>query len=418
MQHNDIIFDLISAEHSRQKKNINLIASENYVSDGILQALGSVLTNKYAEGYPYKRLYAGCDIIDKIETIAIDRAKKLFNVKYVNVQPHCGSQANAAVFNAILEPGDKILSLSFLSGGHITHGTNANFSGRLYNHYHYDVDINTGVINMNTVDDIARQVKPQLIICGASAYSRDFDYKSFREIADKYNAILMADIAHTAGLITCKQLNDPFEYCHVVTATTHKTLRGPRGGIILIRHDSELKQKTQKLHHKTKMLSDIINASVFPGVQGGPHMNIIAAKAVCFNEALTKKYKDYIINVIDNAKTLAKELMMKGYKIISNGTDNHMFLIDLTNQKISGCECEHILQDVGIIVNKNVIPFDTKSYLITSGIRIGSPAITTLGFKKQHCKEIVKLIDKAIKNRNNDKILQDIKSYIKTTLCK
>ena len=418
MPHSDIIFDLISQENARQKKNINLIASENYVSNAVLQALGSVLTNKYAEGYPYKRLYAGCEIIDKIETIAIERVKKLFNVSYANVQPHCGSQANEAVFNAILEPGDKILSLSFLSGGHITHGTKDNFSGKLYKHYHYDVDINTGIINMNIVEDIALKVKPQLIICGASAYSRDFDYKSFREIAQKHNAILMADIAHTAGIIACKQLNDPFEYCHIVTSTTHKTLRGPRGGIILIRHDSEFKQKNNKHSLRTKMLSEIINSSVFPGTQGGPHMNIIAAKAVCFNEALTKEYKEYIVNVLDNAKTLAQEFMIKGYKIISNGTDNHMFLVDLTNKNMTGCECESILQNIGVIVNKNVLPFDTKSHLITSGIRVGSPAITTLGFKKQQCKEIVELIDKAIKNKNNDKILQDIRSYINIAMCK
>lgn len=408
MLHKDIIFDLISQETSRQRKNINLIASENYVSAAVLEALGSVLTNKYAEGYPYKRFYAGCEIIDQIETISLERVKQLFNVTYANVQPHSGSQANAAVFNAILDPGDKILSLSFLSGGHITHGTNANFSGKLYQHYHYDVDINTGIVDMNAISDIANTVKPQLIICGASAYSRDFDYKSFREIAQRHNAILMADIAHTAGLIACKQLNDPFEYCHVVTSTTHKTLRGPRGGIILIRHDSELKKKNKK----PKRLSDVINASVFPGIQGGPHINAIAAKAVCFQEALTKEYHDYIIHVIENAKTLAQEFMMKGYKIVSNGTDNHMFLVDLRNKNISGCECEDILQSIGIIVNKNVIPFDTQSHFITSGIRIGSPAITTLGFKKQHCKVIVELIDKAITNRNNDKILQDIKSYI------
>lgn len=404
----NFIFNLIQKEKKRQIRNINLIASENFVSKNILKSLSSVLTNKYAEGYPNNRYYSGCKIIDKIEQTAIDIAKKLFKVSYVNVQPHSGSQANAAVYMACLNPGDKILSLELSHGGHLTHGSKVNFSGILYETIHYNLDIKTGLIDYNKIMDIAKKNKPKLIICGASSYSRDIEYKLFREISDKVNAILMADISHTVGLIIKGLLNNPFLYCHIVTSTTHKTLRGPRGGIILIKNDFEIKNNKGKIF----TMSNIINNAVFPGIQGGPSQNIIAAKAICFQEAMTEEYNKYVKQIISNSKYLSQLLINKGYNIISGGTDNHCMLINLKKQKINGKIASETLEMVGINCNKNMIPYDRESPYITSGIRIGTPAITTRGFKEKDMAKIAYWIDKALKNKDNFLKLKNIKLEI------
>ena len=403
---------LIQKELVRQTEGIELIASENYASEAVMNASGSILTNKYAEGLPNKRYYGGCKVVDEIEQLAIDRLKELFGASWANVQPHSGSQANAAVFLACLNPGDKILGFDLSHGGHLTHGSPVNFSGQLYDANFYGVEKETGVIDFNKVRDQAIKIKPKMIICGASAYSRDWDYKTLRSIADEIDAILLADVSHPSGLIAGKILNDPLPHCHIVTSTTHKTLRGPRGGIIMIGNDMEnpwgLKFKSGKL----KKLSTLIDSAVFPGTQGGPLEHIIAAKAVAFREAQQDEYKTYIKSVVENAQIMGEELINKGYKIISDGTDNHCLLIDLRNKNVTGKEAEESLGLADITLNKNMVPFDTQSPFVTSGIRIGTAAITTRGVDKDEIKIIANLIDSSIINYNNESELFKIKNQV------
>ncbi|MCA0932019.1 serine hydroxymethyltransferase [Lutimonas saemankumensis] len=408
MSRDEIIFDLITEERERQTNGLELIASENFVSEQVMEAAGSILTNKYAEGYPGKRYYGGCEVVDQIEQIAIDRAKELFNAEYVNVQPHSGSQANTAVFQAVLEPGDQILGFDLSHGGHLTHGSPVNFSGKLYKTAFYGVEKETGVLNYDKIQEKADEVKPKLIIAGASAYSRDIDFKRFREIADSVGAILLADISHPAGLIAKGILNDPIPHCHIVTTTTHKTLRGPRGGIIMLGKDFENPMGETTLKGKVKMMSTILNSAVFPGIQGGPLEHIIAAKAIAFGEALTDEFLNYQIQVKKNAAALAKAFVAKGYHIISGGTDNHMMLIDLRNKNITGKEAENALVKADITVNKNMVPFDDKSPFITSGIRIGSAAITTRGLLESDMQAIVDLIDEVIVNFEDETVLESV----------
>ena len=408
MSRDQIIFDLISEEKERQTNGLELIASENFVSEQVMEAAGSILTNKYAEGYPGKRYYGGCEVVDQVEQIAIDRAKVLFNAEYVNVQPHSGSQANTAAFQAVLKPGDKILGFDLSHGGHLTHGSPVNFSGKLYKTAFYGVERETGVLNYDKIQEKATQEKPQLIIAGASAYSRDIDFKRFREIADSVGAILLADISHPAGLIAKGILNDPIPHCHIVTTTTHKTLRGPRGGMIMLGKDFEnpFGQKTPK--GKVKMMSTLLNSAVFPGTQGGPLEHIIAAKAIAFGEALTDDFLNYQIQVKKNAAAMAEAFVAKEYHIISGGTDNHMMLIDLRNKNITGKEAENALVKADITVNKNMVPFDDKSPFITSGIRIGSAAITTRGLLEGDMAKIVDLIDEVINNFEDEAVLEAV----------
>lgn len=408
MQRDNEIFDLILDEQERQTDGLELIASENYVSEQVMEAAGSILTNKYAEGYPGKRYYGGCEVVDVIEQIAIDRAKALFGAEYVNVQPHSGSQANTAVYAACLKPGDKILGFDLSHGGHLTHGSPVNFSGKLYNPVFYGVDKETGLINYDKIQEIALQEKPQLIIAGASAYSRDMDFKRFREIADSVGAILMADISHPSGLIAKGLLNDPMPYCHVVTTTTHKTLRGPRGGMIMMGKDFENPFGLKTPKGGIRMMSSLFDAAVFPGNQGGPLMHIIGAKAVAFGEALTDEYFRYILQVQKNAKAMAQAFIERGYDIISGGTDNHMMLIDLRNKGISGKDAEKALGKAEITVNKNMVPFDDKSPFVTSGIRVGTAAVTTRGLLEKDMVQIVELIDEVIMNHDNDEKLEEI----------
>ena len=412
MQRDTELFNIIIREEERQTNGIELIASENFVSKQILEAMGSCLTNKYAEGYPFKRYYGGCEIVDQAEQLAIDRAKLLFNAEYANVQPHSGSQANAAVYLALLKPGDKILGFDLSHGGHLTHGSPVNFSGKTYNTCFYGVNKKTGTIDYNQLEKIAEKEKPQLIICGASAYSRDFNYEIFRSIADKIGALLMADISHPAGLIAKGVLNDPMPHCHIVTTTTHKTLRGPRGGMILIGKDCENPFGVKTPKGKIKMMSSIINSAVFPGTQGGPLEHIIAAKAIAFKEALTDEYMHYIVQMRKNSVVMANAFIEKGYEIISGGTDNHCMLIDLRNKKITGKEAEDALVKADITLNKNMVPFDDKSPFITSGIRIGTPAITTRGLKENDMQQIVDWIDYAISNKNNNEKLKKMGTKI------
>ena len=406
------IESLIHQELVRQTEGIELIASENYASESVMNASGSILTNKYAEGLPNKRYYGGCKVVDEIEELAIERLKELFGASWANVQPHSGSQANAAVFLACLNPGDKILGFDLSHGGHLTHGSPVNFSGKLYDANFYGVEEETGTIDYNKVRDQALEVKPKMIICGASAYSRDWDYKSLRSIADEIDAILLADVSHPSGLIAGGILNNPLPHCHIVTSTTHKTLRGPRGGVIMIGTDIEnpwgLKFKSGKL----KKLSSLIDSAVFPGTQGGPLEHIIAAKAVAFREAQQKEYKTYIKNVVKNAKIMGQELINKGYKIISNGTDNHCLLIDLRNKNVTGKDAENSLGLADITVNKNMVPFDTQSPFVTSGIRVGTAAITTRGVSEEEIKIITNLIDLSINNYQNESELLKIKSQV------
>lgn len=408
MQRDQEIFDLILEEQDRQTEGLELIASENYVSQQVLEVAGSILTNKYAEGYPNRRYYGGCEVVDVIEQIAIDRAKALFGAEYVNVQPHSGSQANTAVYAACLKPGDKILGFDLSHGGHLTHGSPVNFSGKLYNPVFYGVDKETGLINYDKVQEIAEKEKPQMIIAGASAYSRDMDFKRFREIADSVGAILFGDISHPAGLIAKGLLNDPIPHCHIVTSTTHKTLRGPRGGIIMMGKDFENPFGLKTPKGEVRMMSSLLDSAVFPGNQGGPLMHIIGAKAVAFGEALSDEYFRYIMQVQKNAKAMAQAFVEKDYHIISGGTDNHMMLIDLRNKGISGKDAEKALGKAEITVNKNMVPFDDKSPFVTSGIRIGTPAITTRGLVESDMKNIVELIDEVIKNHDNDEKLEEI----------
>ena len=416
MKSEEIIFDLIKKEQKRQINGIELIASENFVSNDVMKAVGSVLTNKYAEGYPGKRYYGGCEVIDEVESIAINRAKELFGAEYANVQPHSGSQANASVFHAFLRPGDKILGFDLAHGGHLTHGSSVNFSGRIYNASFYGVEKETGLLDYCEIRRIANKEKPQMIIAGASAYSRDIDFSEFRNIADEVNAFLLADISHPSGLIAKGLLNDPIPHCHVVTTTTHKTLRGARGGLILMGKDFEnpfgLKYKSGKL----KPMSNQIDMGVFPGNQGGPLEHVIAAKAVGFREALTDDFLKYIVRVRNNAKAMANELSKRNYNLISGGTDNHLMLIDLRNKKITGKEAEEALVKADITANKNMVPFDDKSPFVTSGIRFGTAAITTRGIDNSEIIKIVDLIDEVIENYNDDFILKQVKTKVNSLM--
>jgi glycine hydroxymethyltransferase len=408
MQRDEQIFDLILDEQDRQIHGIELIASENFVSDQVMEAAGSCLTNKYAEGYPGKRYYGGCEVVDNVEQIAIDRAKALFGAEYVNVQPHSGSQANTAVFAACLKPGDTILGFDLSHGGHLTHGSPVNFSGKLYNPVFYGVEEETGVLNYDKIQEIALRKKPKMIIAGASAYSRDMDFKRFREIADSVGALLLADISHPAGLIAKGLLNDPVPYCHIITTTTHKTLRGPRGGMIMMGKDFENPWGLTTPKGEIRMMSHILDMSVFPGNQGGPLMHIIAAKAVAFGECLTDEFFRYAMQVKKNAQAMAEAFNKRGYKLISGGTDNHMMLIDLRNKGISGKDAENALVKAEITVNKNMVPFDDKSPFVTSGIRVGTPAITTRGLVEEDMETVVALIDKVLMNHTDEAVLEQV----------
>lgn len=412
MKRDNQIFELIEAEKQRQLEGIELIASENFVSEQVMEAAGSVLTNKYAEGYPGKRYYGGCEVVDVVESLAIDRAKELFGAAYANVQPHSGSQANTAVFAACLKPGDKILGFDLSHGGHLTHGSPVNFSGKLYNPVFYGVEKETGRLNYDLILEVAKKEQPKLIIAGASAYSRDIDFKKFREIADQVNAILMADISHPAGLIAKGVLNDPIPHCHIVTTTTHKTLRGPRGGLILMGKDFENPFGLKLKNGKLRMMSSLLDSAVFPGNQGGPLEHIIAAKAIAFGEALSEDFLTYIVQVKKNAAAMAKAFVDKGYHIISDGTDNHMMLIDLRNKDISGKEAEEALGRANITVNKNMVPFDDKSPFVTSGIRIGVSAVTTRGLNESEVVKVVDLIDRVLVNREDQSSLDAIKKEV------
>lgn len=408
MQRDEQIFDLILDEQDRQIHGIELIASENFVSDQVMEAAGSVLTNKYAEGYPGKRYYGGCEVVDIVEQIAIDRAKALFGAQYANVQPHSGSQANTAVFFACLKPGDKILGFDLSHGGHLTHGSPVNFSGRLYNPVFYGVDKETGLLDYDKIQEIATKEQPKMIIAGASAYSRDMDFARFRAIADSVGALLLADISHPSGLIAKGLLNDPVPHCHIITTTTHKTLRGPRGGLILMGKDFENPWGLKTPKGDIRMMSHILDMAVFPGNQGGPLMHIIAAKAVAFGEALTDEFFRYTMQVKKNAQAMAAAFVKRDYHIISGGTDNHMMLIDLRNKNITGKEAENALVKAEITVNKNMVPFDDKSPFVTSGIRVGTPAITTRGLVEEDMETIVALIDTVLKNHTNEAVLEQV----------
>ena len=408
MQHDTIIFDLINEEQDRQIHGIELIASENFVSDQVMEAAGSCLTNKYAEGYPGKRYYGGCEVVDVVEQIAIDRAKELFGAEYANVQPHSGSQANTAVFAACLKPGDKILGFDLSHGGHLTHGSPVNFSGKLYSPHFYGVEKETGLLNYDKIQEIASEVKPKMLIAGASAYSRDMDFERFRKIADSVGALLLADISHPAGLIAKGLMNDPIPHCHIVTTTTHKTLRGPRGGLILMGKDFENPFGLLTPKGEVRMMSHVLDMSVFPGNQGGPLMHIIAAKAIAFGECLSDEFFRYQLQVRKNAKAMADAFMKRGYNIISGGTDNHCMLIDLRNKNISGKEAENALVKAEITVNKNMVPFDDKSPFVTSGIRIGTPAITTRGLLEKDMETIVEFIDRVLTNHTDEATLEAV----------
>ncbi len=416
MKKDTAILKLIKEESVRQTRGLELIASENYVSNQVMKAMGTILTNKYAEGLPGKRYYGGCEVVDKIEQLAIDRAKELFGAAWVNVQPHSGAQANAAVMLGVLKPGDTILGFNLSHGGHLTHGSPVNFSGKLYRPTFYGVEESTGRINYDTVEATAKTEKPKLIICGASANSRDWDYVRLRKIADSVGALLMADISHPSGLIAKGILNDPLPHCHIVTTTTHKTLRGPRGGMIMMGKDFENPWGDKTPKGEIKMMSAILDAAVFPGTQGGPLEHVIASKAIAFGEALSDDYMIYCVQVIKNAQTMANALIAKGYKIISGGTDNHCMLIDLRSKNITGKEAEKALGEADITVNKNMVPFDDKSPFVTSGIRIGSPAITSRGLKEKDCLKVVELIDAALMNRNNPKELLKIRKKVNTMM--
>lgn len=414
MKRDNKVFDLIELERQRQTHGIELIASENFVSPQVLEAMGSVLTNKYAEGYPGRRYYGGCEVVDQTEQEAIDRAAELFGAEYVNVQPHSGAQANMAVFLTVLKPGDKFMGLDLSHGGHLSHGSKVNSSGILYEPIPYGVDEDSGLINYEKMEEIALNEKPKMIVAGASAYSRDWDYKRMREIADKVGAILMADVAHPAGLIARGLLNDPIPHCHVVTTTTHKTLRGPRGGMIIIGRDFENPWGLSTKKGKVKKFSTLIKSAVFPGIQGGPLEHVIASKAVSFGEALTDEYLDYIKQVQKNAQAMAQTFADKGYHVISGGTDNHLMLIDLRPKfpDISGRQVEDALVQADITVNKNMVPFDSRPPLHTSGLRIGTPAVTTRGLKEDQMKGIVELIDEVIRDIDNEETIKSVKNRV------
>lgn len=412
MQRDKVVFELIQKELERQRHGIELIASENFTSLQVMQAMGHVLTNKYAEGYPGRRYYGGCEVVDEVEQLAIDRLKLIFNVEYANVQPHSGAQANAALMLAILKPGDAILGLDLSMGGHLTHGSPVNFSGKLYSPHFYGVVRETGLIDYEMLEAKAREMKPRLIICGASAYSRDIDYRRIRAVADEVGAFVLADIAHPAGLIAKSLLSDPFDYCHFVTSTTHKTLRGPRGGIIMMRKDMENPFGITDPKGNLRMMGHLIDMAVFPGTQGGPLEHVIAAKAVAFGEILTDDFADYARQVQLNAQAMASAFTARDYTIISNGTDNHLMLIDLRNKNISGKKAEQVLGLADITVNKNMVPFDDRSAFVTSGIRVGVPAITTRGMKQSDMDFVVNVIDTALTNPDNATLLSDVKKDV------
>lgn len=411
-----IIFDLIEQEKARQQHGIELIASENFVSPQVMEAAGSVLTNKYAEGLPGKRYYGGCEIVDQVEQLAIDRVKQLFGVEWANVQPHSGAQANAAVMLAVLNPGDRILGFDLSHGGHLTHGSPVNFSGKLYEPHFYGVEKETGLIDFAKVADKAREVKPKLIICGASAYSRDWDYAALRAVADEVGALLLADISHPSGLIAAGYLNNPAPHCHILTTTTHKTLRGPRGGLIMMGKDfpNPFGQTTPK--GEIKMMSNLLDMAVFPGTQGGPLEHIIAAKAIAFGEALSPAYKAYCGQVVKNAQAMAKAFTDRGYNIISGGTNNHLMLIDLRNKNVNGKQAENALVKADITVNKNMVPFDDKSPFTTSGFRVGTAAITTRGMKEEHMGTIVAYIDRVLSNFEDEATLTAVRKEVNTLM--
>jgi glycine hydroxymethyltransferase len=417
MQKDSLVFDLINKELERQRHGIELIASENFTSLQVMQAMGTVLTNKYAEGYPGRRYYGGCEIVDQVEQLAIDRLKQIFSCDYANVQPHSGAQANAALMLAILQPGDTILGLDLSMGGHLTHGSPVNFSGKLYRPVSYGVGKEDGRVDYEMMESVARKEKPKLIICGASAYSRDWDYARIRAIADSIGAFVMCDMAHPAGLIAKGLLNSPFEHCHFVTSTTHKTLRGPRGGIILMKKDFDNPFGLKDVKGNIRPMSNLIDMAVFPGTQGGPLEHVIAAKAVSFGEILSDGFSSYARQVIANAQSMAKTFLDKGYHIVSGGTDNHLLLIDLRNKNISGKKAEIALGKAEITVNKNMVPFDDKSAFVTSGIRVGVPAITTRGMKESHMATVVEMIDKALVNADNEDVLKalrgDVNAFMK-----
>ncbi len=406
------IFDLIQKEHNRQLHGIELIASENFVSPQVMEAAGSILTNKYAEGLPGKRYYGGCEVVDEVEQIAIDRLKALFNLTWANVQPHSGAQANMAVFLACLNPGDKILGFNLSHGGHLSHGSPVNISGKYFQPFFYGVEKETGLIDWDKVEATAAAEKPRLIICGASAYSRDWDYARLRNIADKVGAILLADISHPAGLIAKGLLNDPFDHCHIVTTTTHKTLRGTRGGVIMMRNDFENPFGITTAKGKVRTMSSLLDSGVFPGTQGGPLEHIIAAKAVAFGEALTDDFTNYAVQVQKNAKVMADAFVNKGYKVISNGTDNHLALIDLRPKGITGKLAENTLIQADITVNKNMVPFDEATAMTTSGMRVGTAAMTTRGLKENDFERVVGLVDKVLTNHDNEAVIKSVKSEI------
>lgn len=418
MKRDKLVFDLIEKEKHRQQSGIELIASENFVSSQVMKAQGSVLTNKYAEGLPGKRYYGGCEVVDEVEQLAIDRVKELFGAEWANVQPHSGAQANAAVMLACLKPGDKILGFDLSHGGHLTHGSPVNFSGKLYQPSFYGVEQETGLINFDKVVETAQREKPKMIICGASAYSRDWDYKKLREAADAVGALLLADISHPSGLIARGLLNDPMQHCHIVTTTTHKTLRGPRGGLIMVgkNFDNPWGLKTPK--GELRKITSLLDSGVFPGTQGGPLEHVIAAKAIAFGEALSDEYMDYIVQVAKNAKAMADEFTKRGYKIISGGTDNHLMLIDMRSKNLTGKQSEEALIQADITINKNMVPFDTQSPMITSGIRIGSPAITSRGLKEKDVVKVVDLIDETLKKPEDAKHLKAVKRKVNTFMKK
>jgi glycine hydroxymethyltransferase len=418
MKRDSLIFDLIDQEEDRQKRGIELIASENFTSKQVMEAAGSVLTNKYAEGLPGKRYYGGCEVVDEIEQIAIDRAKKLFGATWANVQPHSGAQANAAVFLACLKPGDAILGFDLAHGGHLTHGSPVNFSGKYYEANFYGVEEATGVIDYDKVAEKALAVKPKMIICGASAYSRDWDYARLREIAEEVDALLLADISHPSGLIARGLLNDPLEHCHIVTTTTHKTLRGPRGGLILMREDFDNPFGITTPKGELKKMSNLLDMGVFPGTQGGPLEHIIAAKAIAFEEALSDEYMQYVLQVKQNAAVMAAEFVARGYQIISGGTDNHLMLIDLRNKDLTGKLAEETLGKVDITINKNMVPFDTKSPFVTSGMRVGTAAVTTRGLKEDDMRKIVDLIDRALQQHADESALAQLRSEVNAWMVK
>jgi glycine hydroxymethyltransferase len=407
------IFDLIEQEKQRQLHGIELIASENFVSDEVMNAMGSVLTNKYAEGLPGKRYYGGCEVVDMVENIAIERLCKLFGAEWANVQPHSGSQANAAVFLACLNPGDKILGFDLSHGGHLTHGSSVNFSGRIYEPHFYGVNKETGLVDYDMMEEIAKREKPKMIICGASAYSRDWDYARIRKIADEVGALVLADVSHPAGLIVAGLLNSPMEHCHIVTTTTHKTLRGPRGGVIMMGKNFDNPFGLKWVNGNPKSMAALLDAAVFPGTQGGPLEHVIAAKALAFGEALRPEYKAYMEQVKLNATTLADEFVKRGYQIISGGTENHSMLIDLRSKGVTGKDAENALVLADITVNKNMVPFDTESPFVTSGIRVGTPAITTRGMKENEMAKVAELADKVITNIGNDEVIQAVRKEVK-----